>query len=186
MSSIERKYDTVLNRFAAGIIDGLIFLPVGLLFSSLTDELTAGTIVLTNILQNLLYAAYNIIGHGRYGWTIGKKAMGLKVLDLNERETIGYWRAFLRESVWIVLGLLGVVYYFVQDNSTAPFTDTGFSLADYLSLISTAWFIVEIVSTLTNPRRRAVHDLLAGSVVVDNRILEAERRAVEELGTPAA
>lgn len=32
--------------------------------------------------------------------------------------------------------------------------------------IALGWFLVEIVSMLTNERRRAVHDLIAGSVVV--------------------
>jgi uncharacterized RDD family membrane protein YckC len=37
---------------------------------------------------------------------------------------------------------------------------------NYLSWLSIAWFLLEIVTMLTNEKRRALHDMIAGSVVI--------------------
>jgi uncharacterized RDD family membrane protein YckC len=36
------------------------------------------------------------------------------------------------------------------------------------------WFVAEILTCLTNPKRRAVHDFIAGTVVVKTEPLPAE------------
>jgi hypothetical protein len=49
---------------------------------------------------------------------------------------------------------------------------------DVLSILSTAWGGLEIVTMLTNRKRRALHDIIAGSVVV--RVAPMRRRKAVE------
>ena len=47
------------------------------------------------------------------------------------------------------------------------YAPAGFTTVDWVLMYSTsAWFIVEVATMLTNDKRRALHDFIAGSVVV--------------------
>ena len=59
----------------------------------------------------LVSFAYYTYFHGTTGQTPGDAALGLKVLDIDSREVIGYQRAFVRCLVSIVSGLVLVLGY---------------------------------------------------------------------------
>ena len=173
---VHPKYQTFWKRFFAGIVDGIVFLPFTLL-----DNYFAGSSLSAYILWEAFYlvawAAYMIIGHGKYGQTLGKRAMNIKVLDLDEKNTIGYKRAFYRESVWILADLIGVVLLILISAGKIELSgDTDEYWYFYIiNYAITAWFLVELITMLFNDKRRAVHDFMAGSVVVDLSVVEREK-----------
>jgi len=112
---------------------------------------------------------YSVALHGLYGQTLGKRLCGVVVLDVTE-SPLSMWQAVLRDSPCIVATLifLPVCMYRVWQGVDAFGADQ-FSLAE-LALFYTliAWTIAEFITMFSNPMRRAVHDYLAGSVVVRN------------------
>lgn len=167
------KYDTTGNRIAAAIIDGIIFMPLGFAEAYLLGIQYEAMPVIASLLEPVLWTLYVVIGHGKYGQTIGKKLMNIKVMDLNEQDCIGYTRAFIRESIWFSTVIASLVYWYLYPSGYAGSGGTLFELI--LSSFSVIWLLVEIISMLFNDKRRAIHDLMAGSVVVDVRQLEKER-----------
>lgn len=120
---------------------------------------------------------------GRNGQTWGKMALGIKIFDLNEIDNIGYKRAFYRECIPMVLSVLGLLYvlFFGKPNSHEKWGDD-----DIFSLIQSFWFIAELVTMLFSIKRRAIHDLIAHSVVINISELEREhiqRERIEILET---
>jgi uncharacterized RDD family membrane protein YckC len=163
---IQERYRTFWRRFGAGVVDGLILLPITFLDGWFFSEGFSGWI---NLIYYALFSfplgyAYYIFMHGRYGQTVGKRVAGVKLLALNEGP-LGYKRAFLRDSVPLLLGMGFILYdapqilqgvhpYDIQGNYNALF------------FVSATWIVAELVTMLTNNKRRAVHDFIAGSVVV--------------------
>lgn len=93
--------------------------------------------------------------------------MKIKVLNLEENGVIGFRKAFYRESVWFFISLTLIVYFIFNINSTS------YSASEYLmtyddinAIISLSWLAIELITMLTNNKRRAIHDFMAGSVIV--------------------
>ena len=152
----QRKYKTFWPRFWAGIVDSLI---LGLLGGVL--NLALAPFGLSPSMKGELYIAlsvfYNTYFTYRYGQTIGKRWNGIAVIDVSETGLLPFHRAMAREAVgWAQL----IHYVAVELFAFLPL------LATVLFLITTFWFPIEVITMLLNPKRRAVHDFLAGSVVV--------------------
>jgi len=118
------------------------------------------------VIASLAFPAYSIFFHGRFGQTLGKMATRVKVLGATGAK-LTFKQAFLRDSPYLVLVVLDLVI-------TLPYIASGISLGvqsqSALQMIlnnaSLLWFWAEVLTMLTNNRRRAVHDFIAGSVVV--------------------
>jgi uncharacterized RDD family membrane protein YckC len=133
------------RRIVAFIIDGLI---VGAINSALffpfaerdgsTFTLEGSGAALFFLVSILVTFLYWVLLVGRTGWSVGKLAVGLRVVRSDDGTTPpGLMKAFLRYLVWIV--------------DSFPYIIPGLT-----------GFIV----ALTNPRRRRVGDMAAGTEVV--------------------
>ena len=95
--------------------------------------------------------------------------MQIRVLDIGEQKTIGYWRAFIRESVWVIADISGLIYL-AYASYTANVNDRELIRSvyeDYTSYTILVWFLLELITMLFNSKRRAFHDYIARSVVVN-------------------
>lgn len=166
------KYQTASRRFWAGFIDGLVFLPLGWL-----DSWILGTPRPTAILIGWMlisypaYWLYSVLMHGFYGQTLGKKALGVVVLDLSEKP-ISMKQSFLRDSFFIAINSAALILmiYLTLTGRRQVLPDEPVSFADpelILGIASLFWFLAEILTCLTNKKRRALHDFIAGTVVVN-------------------
>src|SRR5689334_5976716 len=108
---IKRKYKTFVQRWAAGIVDSVVFLPFTILAVYYGEDNDPEDYFLWNFTYIVLWLAYSIYLHGKYGQTLGKMASSVKVYDLDERSMIGYTRAFYRELIWLILALAGLIFY---------------------------------------------------------------------------
>ncbi len=144
------RYGTFWGRLAAGILDaiatGLAIYAVGFMLGM---ESKAAV-----YFSEFFPFAYSVVLHGRYGRTIGKKLMGLKVIDKSERKEIGYKQAFIRDAIPILITL----FVIFASGSDLGNEENGF--------VNFAWFLTEVLTVLFNQKRRAVHDFMAGTVVV--------------------
>lgn len=184
------KYATFWRRVGAILLDGLIFLPVasGALFlaHASSDPMSQSA---PGLIASLLYCLYSIILHGRNGQTVGKLATGVRVLDLAE-ERLTVAQAITRDLVPLSLSIASFVVIVnvglpaglsgVGSASLMPGLDFA-RLTPGLALlaINFIWGLLEILTMTTNRRRRAVHDLIAGSVVVRVGASDAPQSAAE-------
>jgi uncharacterized RDD family membrane protein YckC len=126
----------------------------------------------------LLQLAYNVYCHGRWGQTVGKMVAKIRVVNVDAR-AISWRQAFLRSSVDAVINVTFAVSMMTALSRIGP--DEYFALAppdrwqrivtlapfhDALTYASWGWFWGELVVLLFNRRKRALHDFIAGTVVV--------------------
>lgn len=164
------KYHTGLRRFGAAVIDGIIFTP--LLFADLwvlnqTDNVWI--VFAWTVFNATLYYLYSIFFHYRFGRTVGKWIVGIKVLDISESKLLNFKQSVLRDSLYVLIQLIGFIYFLYRVAQTG---DIDIIIMDYRNFIDYSflcWMAVELLSMLTNEKRRAVHDWLAGSVVIVTR-----------------
>ena len=102
--AIVPMYAGFWRRVAANILDGLVLIIPNLVLTFLLGNGTAGLLAQLAVL--LLY--YALMHSSASQATVGKRAFGMKVTDL-EGERIGFLRALLRvPALWLAALLLGV------------------------------------------------------------------------------
>lgn len=170
------KYQTAFNRWLANTFDALIFLPF-IFLRHLLENSTNYFLFAGGMLGYLFcWTAYLVICHGRWGQTLGKKLTGIKLYDTDEQHLIGYRRAFYREVIPFLLQFAAITSVILQPKSAvAAKTIDSYQMG---MLAFHLWFLLEIVTLLLNPKRRAVHDFIAGSVVLN--ISERNRERMQQ------
>lgn len=178
-------YATFWQRFAAMWIDFFVLLPFMLLFGWLhaNSKLMAYLVVVP---QLIFFAGYHIYCHGRFGQTVGKYAMGIRLAQTNG-EPITWRQAWLRNSVDLVFGMLSICSQTIALWSIDDAAYTEMTWIEqmqtivqgepaWLSWVGTAsqiWIWSEVIVMLFNKNRRALHDFIAGTVVISTRGQEA-------------
>lgn len=175
MPSPHDKYRTFWQRFFAGVVDGLILRPVGWLFSLVYDRALGGGVTLTVwCLELAVGVAYSVLLHARYGQTLGKMALDIKVVDVSEAP-IRYHQAVLRDLPMILFtaAMMGAAAPAVWSGAHphSPAAQTASMM--WLGMGSLIWLGIELLTMFTNEKRRAIHDFIAGTVVVKVEYLAA-------------
>jgi len=163
------RYSTFGSRVWAGLLDGLVFLPMGFADSYLAaPERGPAIILLWGTGSYSAYWLYSVLMHARYGQTLGKMAFHVKVLDVAEKRIPTLRQAFLRDAGYIIPNLASLVYLFtlVLSGRYSLNAELGGAPGVILGLAGVAWFLLEVVTMATNRKRRALHDYIAGTVVV--------------------
>lgn len=175
----ERKYRTAWRRVLAALVDSVVLAPLGPIDRLVDENVTQWWLVLTLFLVTSGIAVmYYVAGHALFGMTVGKWICRIQVVDLNGALP-GWRRAALRD----VVPLLAVAASSVM--TTATTISEGISpvaqdrsdpsgAALFFGGILLLWGALELVTMMFNARRRAIHDYIAGTVVV--RITNAPRQ----------
>jgi uncharacterized RDD family membrane protein YckC len=165
---IERKYSTFWLRFAAGLLDGIILMPVSLIFGfALMHSSWLPIRIVSCVVNESFPVVYSIWMHGKYGQTLGKMSCGVIVLDISERP-LTMKQAVLRDIFGVAFLLIGWVFdihnliYGPALSQSGPFA----VIAMVVGYSALGLFGVEVITMLTNRKRRALHDFIAGSVVI--------------------
>jgi len=159
-------YSTFKNRLFSGLIDGLIFLPF-ILGDYYLDLSNKYVFIGYNIMYILSYLIYSVYFHGKYGQTIGKRVMKVRVLDMSENNVIGYKRAFLRDSVWLLIYLIASIDLVMISDDLIILTEQHRNEYDIRFLkMWGIWLLFELISFWATSKRRTIHDFIADSVVV--------------------
>jgi len=163
-----KKYDTFWPRFGAGLIDGILFLPLMWgIFVLMKRSDTALTFVPLFILFQYAFISYSIVMHARYGQTLGKMATNVRVMDISERP-LSPQQAVMRDLPYLAIltveTVFGLLWAF---EGGVPSIDLVVESNNVVfEYVDTGWFILEIVTMLFSEKRRALHDIIADSVVV--------------------
>ena len=168
---IEQKYNTFWPRFGAAIIDALVFIPLEIahyFITSYYNSFSNTFIYLWFIFASLAFLIYSVLMHGTYGQTLGKMAMNVRVLDVSENK-LTMFQAFKRDMIPIILTCICIVITLVEriNYTGSNSSSIAYTIASYvIEYLGFAWFIAEIITMLFNDKRRAIHDFIAGSVVI--------------------
>lgn len=180
------KYAGFWRRLAAGLLDLVILIPYIILTAWMygRSPQAPAFLVLPAILFGLWFHVYLV---RRYGATPGKLLMGLRIVRL-DGESVGYKEAILRylpvfvtsSLVAIALALgswqLSHVEYMQLTWQQRSFRMQQLAPSWYrpLFIFEQIWFWSEFLVMLTNKKRRAIHDFIAGTVVIVKNTQETE------------
>lgn len=171
---LAKKYQTFGPRFIAAFLDGLVLMLITWLINLaiLRTDQSVITFIL-GILYNFLPFLYSTLMHGYNGQTLGKMAMNIRVVSFVSEDKISYFQAFLRDSVPIILMLLSYSILALGTNgfSDRQYIDSRTFPATHIAIIiinglNFLWVIIELITMLMNEKSRAVHDLIAKTVVI--------------------
>ena len=162
------KYATILPRIAARIGDGLIMAPVVMIGSLLLMRssdmwLHVAWVAILQVAGQL----YEIVMLGIFGQTLGKMACGVIVRDISERP-LSMKQAVLRNIVNLVMLPFAFWAYLPPILHPQPpinFLQQPFA-AQLFAYVSFTWGLADVLTIFTNKQRRALHDYIAGSVVI--------------------
>ncbi|MFV5262658.1 RDD family protein [Acinetobacter courvalinii] len=174
----EKVYAGFWKRLAAALIDSILMIPL-MAIVHLTQSISIISSMITLVVSFLLFTAYVIYFHYRFGATLGKMAVGIKI-TCPDGTPINLKQALLRSSVDICFSLIAVIAQLISLKYADPeiYLNAGFTdRAKYIlvlypawySLVSTlsqVWWWSEFIVLLFNKRKRAIHDFMAGTVVI--------------------
>lgn len=172
------RYLTFGPRFWTGSVDNCVLWPVGFLTFALHGvAMPPGLLVVVLVVQNLTWLFYAVIMHAKYGQTYGKMVCKVKVVDFKTEGALTFRQAFLREGIPMVL-CLGIVGYEIaliltgqlSQKQLADGTIASHSMFWLLAALPLLWYVAEVVTMLTNRKSRALHDFIAGTVVVRTNV----------------
>lgn len=166
------RYGGFWRRVAAKLIDFIILMPImAPQWWGMSQPVKVYVPVYA--LSSTLTMAYVIWMNGRFGATLGKRVMKLKVLDVSG-ERIGYKQAFCREIILVAFAILMCVFLWLSAaNLPAETTYLQMTFAKQLSpalnITMTAmmvWIYGDALFLLFNKKKRTVHDFIAETVVI--------------------
>lgn len=172
--SIYQKYSTFGPRFWTGSVDTCVMWPVGFLAGILLAlELPSAVGVVLVVAGNLAWLFYTVIMHAKYGQTYGKMICKVRVVDFGTERPISFRQALLREGIPIAVSL-GIVSYEIYAIGAGELSGAAVARGEIvknpafwvLATLPGLWFFAEVLTMLTNDKRRALHDIIAGTVVI--------------------
>lgn len=170
------EYGGFWRRVGAAILDSLILLPMGMLLFFLMYQTSRAYVywALPSVLISLFYYVYLV---QRFGGTPGKRITGMRI-TMADGSPVTTQAALKRYSPFLVLQLLSLLAMIQASRPVEGYETMGFlekmqSLqqgAPGWNAVVTAftylWWLGTIITLLANARRRAVHDFIAGTVVL--------------------
>ena len=165
------RYQTFGKRILAVIIDSfLIYTPSAIFYfwMGFTDsETSTEAEVAVNLGSALLGSCYVIFFHWVFGQTIGKMATKLKVVEVTGEGNISFGQAILRDIFFIVDGIIRFgVYGYILFFGLSLANESAAAMEFYLPIVFVVWDVVNAIICFKHPKNRAVHDMIAGTVVV--------------------
>jgi uncharacterized RDD family membrane protein YckC len=173
------------KRFCAGVVDAVIvIIPLAFLFIWL-EGIDRKLAIASTIFSSILFAMYNIYFNARFGGTLGKLAEGIRITK-PDGSRIGWSEAWKRSAVDLVFAFIILVIQiwvltqvdpnqysslgwmererFLQDHSPSWYS--------VVAILQEVWIWSEVVVLLFNKRKRAIHDFIAGTVVIQKTFAE--------------
>jgi uncharacterized RDD family membrane protein YckC len=164
-----RRYQAFWRRLGARMVDGIVLCPLNWLAVSVqADQWSAPILVLWYVLLHSVTLAYNLYFLSRYGATLGKMLTGVKVMDVAEARLPSLREAFMRDIGLVVINVWALCYLtlLVATDRYVSYPDLIQQLGMPFAWTVFAWGALEVITMVASPKRRALHDYIAGTVVV--------------------
>jgi len=174
----EKVYAGFWKRLSAGIIDMLVMIPI-MVITHFTQSISIVSSMITLVIMAVLGIVYTIFFHYHFGATIGKMVVGIKITR-PDGSKISLTQAVLRSSIDIGFCIVMVISQLIALNYADPeiYLNAGpIDRAKYILLLYPAWYSTvrsaselwtwsEFIVLLFNKRKRAIHDFIAGTIVI--------------------
>lgn len=172
------------RRFGAFWLDFLFWLPLGAL-TAYINNISRLYYLYTFIPTTILCVIYYVWCVKRWGGTPGKLIAKVKIVR-KDGKNVGWNEAILRYIVPFSISLFSgyVMYETLGKMTDAEFLSLGWvertrkimelnpELYQYLNWTNQIWVWSEFIVLLTNKRKRALHDFIAGTVVIKKKYEE--------------
>ena len=183
-------YSGFWARLGALMLDSIFLIPFILLVQYI-NGFGKYIYFITLVPYLLIVFGYQIYLPKKYGGTPGKLIVGNTIICING-QPITWKEAILRHCVTLILTIVSVVFYSIcisqADDETfkslswikrsrylMSFSPSFFQVYNIINIV---WVFSEFVVLLTNKRKRALHDFLAGTVIVKTKYLEEIRASM--------
>lgn len=177
----KKVYAGFWKRLKALLIDFIITAPI-LYMAAASRRSSYAAALIATLFMGGFYVLYHVFFNARLGGSPGKLAMGLKVTR-SDGTPIGWTQAWMRSSVDALHGLMFIYLYLFPvlhvDSASysamsssgrvhllSPYRPPWYHVADSIWQV---WYWSEIGVILFNQRKRALHDFMAGTVVIHER-----------------
>ena len=157
------RYQTAGRRVLAFVIDALVLSSVHTLLEGM---IRLGPHAVVSVLLAIAYSSFGVVYsvwmHVRFGQTLGKWIARVRVVPVKGGLRITWRQALLRDIVPCLLLPFALWYAMAFAVGFAP------EPALYRAAWNLAWLwaILELLTMMLNDQRRAIHDWIAGTVVV--------------------
>ncbi|MFZ5950794.1 MAG: RDD family protein [Candidatus Rifleibacteriota bacterium] len=178
------QYTGFWRRFASFWLDALIFLPFAALalWGNEQSRLFQVYWLVPGAMIGLWFNVYLV---QKFGGTPGKLLLKIKITRTNG-EDVGFKEAMLRFSVTFLLSMalsaamiivvtkMSDVEYFSMDwqKRAEYMVDHAPGWYNLVNFAMNIWIWSEFMVMLTNEKRRALHDFMAGTVVINSEALD--------------
>ena len=162
------RYQTLGKRILALVVDSVVFLPLIVLYGWLPESGISPTAYLAITSASSLTILYNILLHWKYGQTLGKMVAKVKVVDVGSEGQITLKQSVMRDIFYVAVEVLDLILLLLLIAAGAGFNmDTIYSSESYTVYLIFIWLAVDILVCLKSAKHRALHDFIAGTVVVN-------------------
>ena len=176
-----KVYAGFWKRLCAAIIDILVWIPLAFIFYYI-QSINIITATIAAGIYSFFFSIYSVYLNYNFGGTLGKLAIGIRVTKPNGKK-IDLKEALLRSSVDIVFALLvaSIQVYAISRVDSDTFLKSGYierirlttslfpEYSKYTDILSNVWYWSEMIVLLLNKRKRALHDFIAGTVVIHKK-----------------
>ena len=172
------EYAGFWKRFGAYWLDVIVLIPLIALsmWGNEQSRLFSIYYFLPGLIIGILFHVYLV---KRYGGTPGKLILKIKIAKLDGSD-VGYKEAMLRYSILFIftitislaplivtMGMTDSEYFAMDWKARAVyFSENGSGWNNIATILMNIWVWSEFIVMLTNKRRRAIHDFMAGTVVI--------------------
>jgi uncharacterized RDD family membrane protein YckC len=186
----ENLYAGFWTRLGSLLLDSIFTLPVVFLILYLNS--VGKNIYFYTIIPSFVFSLwYHIYLPKKFGGTPGKLVVGITIIKL-DGQFIDWKEAILRQIVLLALSILSSVLMTISilEADEEIFTSLSWlNQSRYLMSLypmffkfntwtSNIWIYSEFVVLLTNKRKRAIHDFIAGTVIVRTMYLDNIREVM--------
>lgn len=112
---------------------------------------------------------YFVLMHAACGQTLGKMITGVRVVKNSDFTPIALHHALLRDLVpllFVMISIFGLPFFDITISEGEDGIPQLPGIFIAIAALYFAWPVLEVVTMLFNRRRRAVHDFMAGTVVI--------------------
>lgn len=172
---IEVVYAGFRLRLIANVIDGLLIMPFFGLLSWYSSNINQSLYLLSFF--PIIIIIYQLYFNHKFGGTIGKIIVGIRIYKVNFNR-ITWEEVLKRQSIDTILHIVNIIasiytINLIIENTTnlnqkmtselLDLTKNSFTL--FVNILSQIWFWSELFTLLFTKNKRALHDLIAGTVV---------------------
>jgi uncharacterized RDD family membrane protein YckC len=161
---MDDMYFTGGRRASAIVIDSIVVSLISATICALTELGTSMSITLL-VLMYLVFALYATLMHHFFGRTVGKFLYKLQVLDSSSRSKPSFAKSCLRDLI-ASISYVTVLWFPWGSIATNGESVQNAELVSNIASSMKYWLIAELLFVIFNKEGKAIHDLIAKTIVV--------------------